>query len=99
MRGVQTMDNVRCEKCGGEWSVISSIPESIRHEVARRFRENDVINGIRIFREATGLGLRDVKAVFQHIANRKGECHRCSEQLPDGDVVVCGCCRSLNYNW
>lgn len=95
----ESMEEVRCEKCGTTWLSPTALGADVGHEVASFIRGGDTIVAIRRLREATGLGLRDVKAVVLHVTREPGKCQRCRAVLGSGGVVACSQCRSLNYDW
>lgn len=93
------MEEVRCEKCGATWFSPTSLDPDVGREVASLIRGNNPIAGIRRLREATGMGLRDAKGVYQHITREPGRCQRCGNVLGSIGVVACSRCRALNYDW
>jgi hypothetical protein len=93
------MEEVRCDRCGATWLCPASLDPIVAHEVASLIRGGDRIAAIRRLREATGLGLRDAKAVEMHVTRTPGECQHCGAVLGTGDEVACPRCGSLNYDW
>ena len=60
------MEEVRCDRCGATWADPESIAPAVRQEVASSLRRGNPVLAIRRLREATGLELRDAKAVVHH---------------------------------
>jgi hypothetical protein len=93
------MEEVHCDRCGATWLIPAALDPEARRAVASLIRSGGLIPAIRHLREVTGLGLRDAKAVVQHITRTPGKCHRCGEALIPGAVDPCPRCRSLNCDW
>jgi hypothetical protein len=93
------MEELRCNRCGATWFNPEALDSSAGHEIASLIRGGDTIAAIRRLREATGLGLRDAKAVVLHVVRTPGKCQRCDAVLVTGGLVDCPRCLSLNYNW
>jgi hypothetical protein len=93
------MEEARCDRCGATWRGPGALDPIAAHEVASLIRGGDRITAIRRLREATGLGLRDAKAVELHVTRTSGECQSCSAVLGSGGRVACAQCHSLNYDW
>ena len=90
---------VTCGRCGGSWSFPEATEPTLRATIAGLIRGHQLIEAIRRLREHTGIGLRDAKAVTQHLSARPSVCHWCGAALVAGEVVVCPSCSSGNYNW
>ena len=67
------MEQARCDRCGATWLSPVALDPIAAYEVASLIRGGDRITAIRRLREATGLGLRDAKAVELHVTRTAGE--------------------------
>jgi hypothetical protein len=93
------MEEARCDRCGAAWLGPGALDPVAAHEVASLMRGGDHITAIRRLREATGLGLRDAKAVVHHVTHTPGACQRCGAVLVADGGEACPRCGSLNYDW
>jgi tRNA(Ile2) C34 agmatinyltransferase TiaS len=93
------MEQARCDRCGATWLSPVGLDPTTAHELASLIRGGDRITAIRRLRDATGLELRDAKAVEAHVTRRPGECQRCGAVLAAGGGLACPRCGSLNYDW
>jgi hypothetical protein len=93
------MEQARCDRCGATWLSPEGLDPIAAHEIASLVRGGDRIAAIRRLRAATGLELRDAKAVVMHVTPRPGQCQRCGAVLAAGGGVACPGCGSLNYDW
>jgi tRNA(Ile2) C34 agmatinyltransferase TiaS len=50
-------------------------------------------------RQASGIELRNAKAVEMHITRTAGVCQRCQGQLESSGQTECPKCGSLNLDW
>jgi hypothetical protein len=95
----KSMEVVRCEQCGATWHSPTAIATTVARDVALLSRSGDSLAAIRRLLEATGLELRDAKAVQLHVTRTPGKCQRCGAMLVGGGMTACAQCRSLNYDW
>ena len=93
------MEKAQCDRCGGTWLSPDALDPAVKSEVASLVRVGNPILAIRRMRKATGLGLKDAKAIRLHVTREPGKCPWCGAILPNAIVVSCSRCRSLNYNW
>jgi len=88
----------KCGRCRGEWSRPIGLTASVKRN-ALELRLVPSIAEPTALLARSGLSMRDAKAVALHLSTERSACHRCGSVLDSGDVVVCGECRALNYDW
>lgn len=93
------MEEDYCDRCRTRLISPARIDPTLRREVALLLRGGDSIGAIRRLREIAGWSLGEAKGVFIHVTREPGKCQRCGTALASGGSVVCGKCRSLNYDW
>ena len=85
-----------CRRCGDRFTVVLPAGRSELERLARIPRDRKA-ELLRVLRLLTGCSLADAKGTVQHLAPNPGTCHRCSQAIPPGLLLVdCPSCGSLN---
>ncbi len=87
-----------CRKCKSAFRVHGPLDGPAVSDLRDLLQAGKPISAIQRIRELTGAGLRDAKAMYEHLAIRRGECRQCRAPLLDTPVVDCPRCRALNIN-
>jgi predicted Zn-ribbon and HTH transcriptional regulator len=87
-----------CKKCNYD-IVIPDLTQDQKRELLTMKKSGQHLQIVQQIQETFKIGLKNSKALMEHINLKYGDCHRCNYTDLIGENIICPKCKSVNTNW
>jgi len=90
--------NIKCKRCNYELN-IPDLTIGQKKNLTEMKRAGLDLQIVQQIQNLTHIGLKNSKAIMEHINPEYGKCHRCNYSGLNTEYVICPKCKSINTNW
>jgi hypothetical protein len=93
------MNHQSCPRCGAYVQIPPELKSESKTKFAEIARGRGRVPAMMWLSQELKIELKTAKGIIAHFVVSPGWCQRCGEQLPQGELVSCIKCGSLNITW